>query len=100
MDNSTLPAGTEEAISRAVHVLSYALQEAERLFFSLPGSTVVARYVKSSHQNDPGRTFLELGLAIMLVFVVFQRRRDGKRVIKFSEKVCTLWLRVYVADKR
>ena len=35
------------------------------LFFDkIPGSNVIVRYVKSSHQNDPGRTVLEILLAL------------------------------------
>ena len=30
------------------------------LIYKIPGSNVIARYVKSSHQNDPDRTDLEI----------------------------------------
>ena len=70
--------------------LSYALIQAELAFFKIPGSHVVARYVKSSHQNDPGRTVLEVLLALFAIRTLLQSRTradDGeKHFIQFSEK--------------
>ncbi|KDQ56574.1 hypothetical protein JAAARDRAFT_131811 [Jaapia argillacea MUCL 33604] len=67
-----------------------SLSTLETTFFKIPGSAVVARYVKSSHQNDPGRTLLELILLIFAIGTLLQSRtradRDGKHFIKFSEK--------------
>lgn len=69
---------------------TYAVFETN--FFKLPGSSVVARYVKSSHQNDPGRTLLELILVVILVYTILQSRtradQSGKHFIEFDEKVC------------
>lgn len=71
--------------------LNSALGSLEVAFYKLPGSHVLARYVKSSHQNDPGRTVLELLLFLFLVRTVLQSRtRAGdaeRQFIKFSEKV-------------
>jgi len=51
---------------------------------------VVARYVKSSHQNDPGRTVLEVILIIFAIRTLLQSRtrteQSGKHFIKFDEK--------------
>ncbi|KAH8102135.1 serine palmitoyltransferase [Cristinia sonorae] len=62
----------------------------ETNFYKIPGSHVVARYVKSSHQNDPGRTVLEIMLFIFAVRTLLQSRtradRSGKHFIKFDEK--------------
>jgi len=54
--------------------LSYALIQAEHAFFNIPGSHVIARYVKSSHQNDPGRTVLEVLLALFAIRTLLQSR--------------------------
>ena len=71
--------------------LSYALIQAEHAFFKLPGSHVIARYVKSSHQNDPGRTVLEILLALFAIRTLLQSRTRAdngeKHFIQFSEKV-------------
>jgi serine palmitoyltransferase len=70
--------------------LSYALIQAENAFFQLPGSHVIARYVKSSHQNDPGRTVLEVLLALFAIRTLLQSRTredtGEKHFIRFSEK--------------
>lgn len=69
--------------------LSYALSTAEDAFNKIPGSAVIVRYVKSSHQNDPGRTILELILFLFAVRTLLQSRTraDGKNFIKYSEAV-------------
>ena len=69
---------------------SYATLETN--FFKLPGSAVVARYVKSSHQNDPGRTLLEVILIIIFAIRTLLQSRtrgdqSGKHFIQFDEKV-------------
>ncbi|KAI0265363.1 serine palmitoyltransferase [Gloeopeniophorella convolvens] len=71
-------------------LLSYALVQAETAFYQIPGSHVVARYVKSSHQNDPGRTVLEILLALFAIRTLLQSRTRAdngpKHFIQFSEK--------------
>jgi len=71
--------------------LSYSLETLEAGFYKIPGSQVLARYVKSSHQNDPGRTLLEVILFIFAVRTLLQSRtradNSGKHFIQFSEKV-------------
>ena len=70
--------------------LSYALIQVEQAFFKIPGSHVIARYVKSSHQNDPGRTVLEILLALFAIRTLLQSRTRAdngeKHFIQFSEK--------------
>ncbi|KAJ7499489.1 serine palmitoyltransferase [Mycena latifolia] len=70
--------------------LAYALANLEYAFERLPGSAVLVRYVKSSHQNDPGRTVLELILAGFAIFTLLQSRtradRNGKHFIQFNDK--------------
>jgi serine palmitoyltransferase len=80
------------------HVLSLLSRSAATLeytFYKIPGSHVLARYVKSSHRDDPGRTLLELVLFLFVVRTLLQRRtrndRDGKHFIQFSEKVRVLY---------
>ncbi|KAG9310150.1 serine palmitoyltransferase [Chiua virens] len=74
---SDTPSSTLEPL---LTILAYALSKLESTFYKIPGSAVVARYVKSSHQNDPGRTILEL--------ILSRTRGDkqGKHFIQFSEK--------------
>ncbi|KAK7044202.1 serine palmitoyltransferase component [Paramarasmius palmivorus] len=70
--------------------IAHALSTLERTFYKLPGSAVIERYVRSSHQNDPGRTFLELVLVVFVIRTLLQSRtradRNGKNFIEFTEK--------------
>jgi serine palmitoyltransferase len=72
--------------------LEYTLGTAQIIFDKLPGSAVIQRYVKSSHQNDPGRTLLELILVVFAIRTLLQSRtraeKSGKHFIKFSGNVC------------
>lgn len=58
---------------------------------TLPGSGVIWRYIQSSHQNDPARTFLELLLFLFVVYTWLKGRtrgdKNGKNFVKLSEKV-------------
>ena len=71
--------------------LSRSYTTLETNFYKTPGSAVVARYVKSSHQNDPGRTVLEVILIIFAIRTLLQSRtrgdQSGKHFIQFDEKV-------------
>ncbi|KAJ6516424.1 serine palmitoyltransferase [Mycena sanguinolenta] len=70
--------------------LTYSLAVSQSAFSKIPGSAVVVRYVKSSHQNDPERTVLELILVAFAIFTLLQSRtradRSGKHFIQFNEK--------------
>ncbi|KAI0922809.1 hypothetical protein AcW1_002628 [Taiwanofungus camphoratus] len=70
--------------------VSYSYATLETSFFKLPGSSVISRYVKSSHQNDPGRTLLEVILILFAIRTLLQSRtradHSGKHFIKFDEK--------------
>ncbi|KAF9055120.1 PLP-dependent transferase [Hymenopellis radicata] len=74
-------------------VFTYATESllaVERAFYTLPGSAIIERYVRSSHQNDPGRTLLELILFALVVRTLLQSRtradESGKHFIEFSNK--------------
>lgn len=88
---------TESSLRPVFASLSQAATVAERTFFQIPGSAVVARYVKSSHQNDPGRTILELILAIFVIRTIFQSRsrRTEKGRVVLTEKVNYYSFRFY-----
>ncbi|KAI0073607.1 serine palmitoyltransferase [Panus rudis PR-1116 ss-1] len=81
---------TTAALEPLFTFLSYSYTTLETNFFKIPGSAVIARYVKSSHQNDPGRTLLELILIIFAIRTLLQSRtradNSGRHFIKFDEK--------------
>ncbi|KAH8983453.1 serine palmitoyltransferase [Lactarius akahatsu] len=82
--------GSASALEPLFAFLSYALIQAESAVYKIPGSHVIARYVKSSHQNDPGRTVLEILLALFAIRTLLQSRTRAdngeKHFIQFSEK--------------
>lgn len=84
---------TSATLAPVFAFLEYTLTTAQTTFDKLPGSAVIQRYVKSSHQNDPGRTILELILVVFAIRTLLQSRtradRNGKHFIQFSDKV---WL--------
>ena len=47
--------------------LTKYLSEVSDLFQKLPGSSILLRYVKSSYQNDPVRSGIELFLCLFAV---------------------------------
>lgn len=56
----------------------------------LPGTGVVWRYIKSSHRNDPARTFLELLLFLFVVYTWLKGRTRSdktKNFVALSKKV-------------
>lgn len=71
--------------------MARSLSMLDLAFNKLPGSAVIQRYIRSSHQNDPGRTILEIILIIFAVRTLLQSRtradRTGKHFIQFSDKV-------------
>ncbi|KAF7762079.1 hypothetical protein Agabi119p4_8672 [Agaricus bisporus var. burnettii] len=78
---------TSTTLEPALEFLARTLTTAEAVFNKLPGSAVIQRYVKSSHQNDPGRTILELILLIFAIRTLLQSRtRADKNYISFSDK--------------
>ena len=56
----------------------------------VPGSAIVWRYLKASHQDDPLRTVLEILLVFFIVRTYLMARTkgesSGKNFVKFSEK--------------
>lgn len=91
---------TTAALLPVFTLLSTSLSTIESTFYKIPGSQVVARYVKSSHQNDPGRTVLELILVLFAIRTLLQSRtrtdRTGKHFISFSEKVSRFTANIYL----
>ncbi|KDN53268.1 PLP-dependent transferase [Tilletiaria anomala UBC 951] len=74
-------------------LLTFLLQIAaflSRTFQSLPGSAILMRYIRSSYQNDPVRSLLELLLLAFAVRTVLQSRTrsnvSGSNFVKLTEE--------------
>ncbi|TPX35481.1 hypothetical protein SmJEL517_g02098 [Synchytrium microbalum] len=75
--------GFTEVLLAVNSTLSYA----HRLYSAIPGSSIIYKYVKESHQNDPLRTVLELALLVFLVwYALSQRYKPGSKEIKLTDK--------------
>lgn len=56
-------------------------------FLRIPGSDIVIRYVKNSHQNDPIRTIIEVMLVIFLIlFITGKTYHPDSNAVKLTER--------------
>ncbi|KAJ1565182.1 serine palmitoyltransferase component [Nowakowskiella sp. JEL0078] len=70
---------------------------AGKIYSSVPGASILYKYVRSSYQGDPIRTFLELLLLVFLAWYFYAKRyKPGMDVVKLSEKeiddLCEEWV--------
>jgi serine palmitoyltransferase len=65
------------------------LNEAASAFQKVPGSAVLIRYVRSSYQNDPVRSAIELVLVIFFIRYLLapSYSTSGQNLIKLTEDV-------------
>lgn len=87
----------------ALHVrLGDAVQQASALFQKVPGSAVLVRYVKSSYQNDPVRSAIELVLVLFFIRYLLSPSYSTHKqnYVKLREDVCLSRARVAVLDRR
>lgn len=84
---------TASSLEPLFTLVAQSYETLETAFYKVPGSAVIARYVKSSHRDDPGRTLLEVILIIFAIRTLLQSRTkaeaSGKHFIEFSEKAST-----------
>lgn len=84
-------APTSVASEQLVAALSASLARLSELSSRVPGSAIVWRYLKASHQDDPFRTVLEVLLVFFIVRTYLMARTkgesSGKNFVKLSEKV-------------
>ena len=87
----TTPTDIPAPLLSLLSVLSASLHTLERTFHRLPGSPILVRYIKSSYQDDPWRSVLELFLVAFAVRTLLKGRTrgegEGKNWVKLSEKV-------------
>ena len=75
------------------------LDEVATAFQKVPGSAVIIRYVRSSYQNDPVRSALELILVVFFIrYLLAPSYSTSKQnFIKLTEDVSLSWERGTVA---
>ena len=65
-------------------------EELSGLFQKVPGSPIVLRYIKSSYQNDPVRSLIELFLCLFAVRYLLapSYSTQKKSFVKLTDEVC------------
>lgn len=92
---SAPPAPTEISpiLLPLVALLSSTLTSLTALFHRVPGSPIVLRYIKSSYQDDPWRSLLEVLLVAFALRTLLKGRTRGEGeggALKLSQKVRVL----------
>lgn len=78
------------ALLPVVALLSSTLTYLTNWFNSIPGSPILLRYIRSSYQNDPWRSLLEVLLVAFALRTLLARRTRGEgegKGLRLSEKV-------------
>lgn len=70
------------ALIHYAHRLTHYVDSAASAFGRVPGSHMAVRYIRSSYQNDPVRTGIELALVLFCLVYVLRGRfsTDASRV--------------------
>jgi serine palmitoyltransferase len=79
------------------HRANHYAELAGETFQSIPGSAMLVRYIRSSYQNDPARSVIELALLLFcLVYLArsrFPTDKDRKGRVVLTEDVS--WFPIY-----
>jgi serine palmitoyltransferase len=71
----------------AQKTLARLLQDANAQFHKMPGSAIILRYIKSSYQNDPVRSAIELCLFLFAVRYMLSPSYSTQKKVKLTEEV-------------
>jgi serine palmitoyltransferase len=62
--------------------------DANAHFQRIPGSAIAVRYIKSSYQNDPVRSAIELFLFLFAVRYLLAPKYSTKKKVQLTDAVC------------
>lgn len=68
--------------------------DADSPFNRIPGSAIAVRYIRSSYQNDPVRSAVELFLFLFAVRYLLAPKYSTQKKIQLTDAVCFLLLEV------
>lgn len=69
------------------------------IFYShIPGSGILLKYIKNSHQNDPFRTILELLLVFFAIIYLFTKKYRTDNLIELTPQVCYILVFKFLKD--
>ena len=87
MEASNATSSIMSASELSDHVITLAHAASEQ-FHKIPGSAIFLRYVKSSYQNDPVRSAVELFLVLFAIRYLLAPKYSTKpNYVKLSEEV-------------
>ncbi|KAI9366107.1 pyridoxal phosphate-dependent transferase [Zopfochytrium polystomum] len=96
--SSSMDASTaREVANQLILAVNATFSFAHDLYAAIPGSSVVYKYIRDSHQNDPFRTFLEALLVIFMIWYIFMKKdkpgsnNDVKLTEKEIQDLCDEW---------
>lgn len=75
-------------LHEAQNTLARLLDDANAQFHKMPGSAIILRYIKSSYQNDPVRSAIELFLFLFAVRYMLSPSYSTQKKVKLTEEVC------------
>lgn len=77
-------------LHEAQSTLVRLFNDANAQFHKMPGSAIILRYIKSSYQNDPVRSAIELFLFLFAVRYMLSPSYSTQNKVKLTEEVCLL----------
>ncbi|KAJ3118964.1 serine palmitoyltransferase component [Phlyctochytrium bullatum] len=87
----------KDVAAQIIYAVNTTFTVAAKVYSTIPGSHVVYKYIKDSHQNDPLRTLLEALLVAFMLWYFFMKKYkpDSKDEVKLTEKeiqeLCDDW---------
>ena len=82
------PSPVPEWVGRLLTEFNATVTSLSSAFMRLPGSTVAVRYIRSSYQDDPIRSFIELCLVFFVVrYMTKPSYSVEKNQLKLTERV-------------
>jgi serine palmitoyltransferase len=84
--NSTQPRTMD--LHEVQNVTVRFLHDANAYFEKLPGSSIAVRYIKSSYQNDPVRSAIELFLFLFAVRYLLAPKYSTQKKVQLTDAVC------------
>lgn len=70
------------------NVTARFIADANTQFNRIPGSAIAVRYIKSSYQNDPVRSAVELFLFLFAVRYLLAPKYSTKKKVQLTDEVC------------
>jgi serine palmitoyltransferase len=82
------PSPVPEWVARLLSEANATVMFISSTFMRIPGSKIVVRYIRSSYQNDPIRSFIELCLVFFVVrYLTTPKYSVEKNQLKLTERV-------------